>query len=894
MKWQCEGIHEVERALRSDVGMGLSQREAAVRREVYGENKMQEKKPISLWRRLFAKLNDFMIIVLLIAAGVSYFTSVLQGAPDLLEPLIILAIIVLNAVLGVVQEARAEKSLEALKKMTAPAARVKREGKTAVLPARVLVPGDVILLETGDIIPADGRLVLSAGLKTDESSLTGESHAAEKDAACLCKADSGIGDRRNMVFAGTSVSSGRAEVLVVATAMDTQMGKIAGMIQAETPPETPLQQKLAATGKLLGIGALAVCLLVFVIGILYKLPYFEMFMTSVSLAVAAIPEGLPAIVTIMLAIGVQRMAKRGAIVRQLPAVETLGSATVICSDKTGTLTQNKMKVVAAADGAGEIKPTDERARALIRLGMLCNDCVVDENGNALGDATEKALVYAGKTFGMSKSALERKAKRLSGIPFDPKRKLMTTAHKEQGSAAYTIITKGAPEFLLEKCSGYLDGAQVMPLTKEKRKQLLAINSDMARRALRVIGIARKEVARIAPVLKERAVESDLIFVGFVGMIDPPRKEAADAVAQCKRAGIRPVMITGDHALTAGAVAAMVGIADVGAQTITGKEIEAMDDERLRGVIEDYSVFARVSPAHKVRIVKAFQAHGHVVAMTGDGVNDAPALKAADIGCAMGITGTDVAKNAADIVLTDDNFSTIVAAVRQGRGIYENIRKSAHFLLSSNIGEIITIFVGILMGLPSPLLAIQLLWVNLVTDSLPAIALGMEPANERDMERPPHKSRDSLFSGGLGTVIGLEGCMIGMLALVAFLFGKYHFDGTGAPTCGRTMAFAVLSLSQLVHAFNMKSGRSVINRQIWDNKYLWGAFAVGILLQVSVITVPALATVFAVAPLPAAGWRMVVLLSVMPIVLVELQKAVARLTDGRGKKAQGRLRIRTGN
>ena len=871
MHYSEKSEKETLAALRTDAASGLSEREAARRLAAHGPNRLEERKKKPLLLRFFMQFNDFMVLILLAAAAVSFAVSLMQGEADFADPVIILLIVTLNAVLGLVQEGKAERALEALKRMSAPTAKLLRGGYLLRVETEAIVPGDILVLEAGDMLPADGRLVEAINCKAEEAALTGESLPVEKDAALVLSHAENPGDMRNMVFAGSSIVYGRGTAVVTATAMDTEMGKIAAMMLAhEDEPNTPLQNRLEETGKLLGIGALGICAVIFIMGLLRHMPPFDMFMTSVSLAVAAIPEGLPAIVTIMLAIGVRRMAGRNAVIRRLPAVETLGSATVICSDKTGTLTQNKMRVVELYTGARPL---------LLKLYALCTDCRVDEeNGEprVIGDPTEAALVRAAMEAGQDKRALERMQPRVAELPFDSKRKLMTTVHRD--GTGFLSVTKGAPDVLLECCTQYMENGASLPLTAAVRADILRANASMADNALRVIGAAFKAVSHATV----NNAESGLTFAGLAGMIDPPREEAAEAVETCRQAGIRAVMVTGDHVATAAAIAKKLGVMHSGDRAMTGAELNRTPQEELEKVIHKYSVFARVSPEHKVRIVKAFQARGNIVAMTGDGVNDAPALRAADIGCAMGISGTDVAQAAADMVLTDDNFATIVEAVREGRGIYANIRKAVHFLLSSNIGEILTIFVAMLMGWDTPLLAIHLLWVNLVTDSLPAIALGLDEADKGVMNRPPVDGKKGLFSGGLWQRIALEGCMIGLLAILAFGMGTIWYDAPGSHTIGRTMAFAVLSISQLVHAFNMRSEGSLFSIDVLGNRQLVGAFLAGLALQVGVIMLPALAGVFKVVALSAAQWWIVAGLSLAPLLIVELEK---KASGGEGSRSR---------
>jgi len=872
MTWHDKKWTEVIETLKSNESYGLSEKQIKETQEQYGKNKLSEKKRTSLIIRFFMQFNDFMIFILLLAAVASFTVSYMQGETDFLDPIIILVIVSLNAVLGLLQENKAEKSLEALKNMSSPQAKVLRGGRVEEINTEELVPGDIILLEAGDYVTADARLVSSANLKVEESALTGESVPVEKDANIVIAEKAPIGDMLNMVFSGTSVSYGRAKAVVTATGMDTQMGHIAELIISDESPDTPLQKRLEHTGKLLGMGALIICVVIFVMGILRDLPIFTMFMTSVSLAVAAIPEGLPAIVTIMLAIGVQRMAKRKAVIRKLPAVETLGNASIICSDKTGTLTQNKMKVVEVCSVDEVLGSEDEQKKLILTYGSLCNDAIlqhVDMEVEVQGDPTETAIVMGAFNHKIIKTMLDREYERVAEIPFDSKRKLMSTVHIDESE--HLVITKGAPDMLLDKCTYYYYKGKVLPLTKDKARTITLQNEKMANKALRVLGIAFKKSSKKPPSMDSNAIENELIFLGLIGIIDPPREEAREAVEVCKQAGIRPVMITGDHVITAKAIAIKLGIMNVGDKAITGQELSKIDQDELCDIIDDYSVFARVSPEHKVRVVKAFQQRGHIVAMTGDGVNDAPALKAADIGCAMGITGTDVAKGAADMVLIDDNFATIVHAVKEGRGIYSNVKKAIHFLLSSNVGEIVTIFLALLLGWSTPLLAIHLLWVNLVTDSLPAIALGLDPADESVMKRKPYSANKSFFADGLWQRIGLEGCMIGLLSIIAFGLGNTYFSQDGSHVVAMTMAFATLSISQLVHAFNVRSEKSIFATNIFDNIYLIGAFFAGILLQVSVINIPALSQAFRVTPLESQQWLVVFALSLVPILIIELEK-----------------------
>ena len=867
--WQME-TKEAARRLETDEKQGLTSQMAAERLAQKGRNELAEtdgKK--SLFWRFLAQFDDFMILLLLGAAVVSVVISRLSGENDVLDAVMILGIVVLNAALGLFQESKAEKALEALKKMAAPHARVIRDGVVREIPAAEVVPGDLLLLETGDAVCADGRVVESCSLKTEESALTGEALPVEKTAAGGLPAETATGDRKNMVLVGGYVVYGKGKVLVTATGMDTEMGRIAAMLSHTSDSMTPLQKKLEQTGKQLGIGALAICALIFCMGILQEKPPFSMFMTAVSLAVAAIPEGLPAIVTIVLAMGTSRMSEKHTIVRRLSAVETLGGAQVICSDKTGTLTQNRMQVATWTDYSHREPKNEDLRETVANLFALCNDCNVSD-GNLQGEPTEKALGEYAQSMGIDFAALRRDMPRVGEIPFSSARKRMTTLHKTEDG--WISVTKGAPDILLEKCAFCMEGSGQVPFDSRRKSMARMVNGEMAAQALRVVAVAFRQWSEKPP-LTEEALERNLVFAGMAGMVDPPRPEVKEAVHLCRQAGIRPVMITGDHVLTAEAIGRELGIYQKGDCAVTGAELDKMSDKELETAAETCTVFARVAPEHKVRIVKAFQKRGNVVAMTGDGVNDAPALKTADIGCAMGKSGTEVAKGASDLILTDDNFATIVEAVREGRGIYDNIRKAVHFLLSSNIGEILTIFVAMLLGWAAPLLPIQLLWVNLVTDSLPAIALGMEPAEENIMERPPRKNTGSLFGDGLGGRILLEGVMIGVLALLAFGIGHVYFDQEDGYAVGRTMAFAVLSLSQLVHAFNMRGEGSLGKLPFCSNKFLLMAFVVGVVLQCVVIMMPPLAGIFQVVPLNGEQWLLTAALALAPLPLVELEKAI---------------------
>lgn len=869
--WHTEELSQVLKKLKTNEKLGLKADEAKSRLETYGENKLKEKKKESLFVKFIKEFNDFMIIALIVAAIISAVVSKLNGEADYVDSIIIIAIVIFNAIMGLVQEEKAEKSLEALKKMSAPSAKVIRDGRVQEIDALQVVPGDIVVLEAGNYVPADCRLINSYNLKIEESALTGETIPTNKDSGRILKENTAMGDLCNMAFATTVVVNGHGEAVVVDTGMNTRVGKIAGMIIEDESPDTPIQKKLNEVGKMLAIACIVICVLIFVIGIFKKIPIVEMFMTSVGLAVAAIPEGLPAIVTIMLSIGVTRMAKKNSIIRKLPAVETLGSSSVICSDKTGTLTQNKMTVTEVRNCHGIANSEDKKF--ILELGTMCTDTTeerMDVRLGFTGEATEVAISNAAMQAGISKSFLYDEMRRINDIPFDSKRKMMTTIHRYGNK--YRIITKGAPDVLLKRCTHYHQNGQIDSIFS-KKESIYEQNNQMAEKALRVIAVAYKDVEKLP---ETQDMEQDLTFCGLIGMIDPPREGVKEAVRTCRRAGIKTVMITGDHLQTAKAIAKELGIFKRGDLAIEGENLERMDQHELEKNIMQYSVFARVSPEHKVRIVKAFQSTGAVVAMTGDGVNDAPALKNADIGIAMGKGGTDVAKNASDMILTDDNFVTIVEAVKQGRNIYDNIKKAIHFLISTNIGEIVTIFFGLILGMKSPLLAIQLLWINLVTDSLPAIALGLEKEEENIMSRLPRNPKKSLFADGLWWKIIIEGTMLGMFTLLAFSIGNRLYS----VEVGRTMAFITLGMLELVHSFNIKSEESIFKIGIFENKYLILALILGVLLQVIVVIINPLAEIFSLVPLTGIQWLYTILISIAPIPIVEIQKAVNGYTFGK--------------
>ena len=863
--WQTLRKEEVLRKLSTDEKQGLTEKEVQERQAKYGKNKLQEKKKESFIVKFIKQFNDFMIIILIIASIISAVVSKMQGENDYVDSIIIIGIVVFNALMGVIQEAKAEKSIEALKQMTPQLAKTIRNGKTVEVNAEELVKGDIIILDAGNFVPADCRILESHNLKIEESSLTGETQGAEKDADAICSKDAPLGDMKNMAFMASITVNGHGKAVVTDTGMNTKVGQIANMIIEDEAPQTPLQKKLGEVGKILGLACLAICVIIFVMGLIKHIEPVEMFMTSVGLAVAAIPEGLPAIVTIMLSIGVTKMAKKNSIIRKLPAVETLGSSSVICSDKTGTLTQNKMKVVDVRS---------QNKKFIIELATLCTDCDINvESGvpQVSGEPTEKAIVEECINMGTVKDKLENFMPRINEIPFDSNRKMMTTIHKIGNK--YRIITKGAPDVLLQKCTKQVDLITEMQNQyniKIKSLENLKIQSDnrqMAQKALRVIAVAYKDLDTLPSKIDSQNIENNLTFVGLIGMIDPPREGVKEAVQVCKNSGIKTVMITGDHLETAKAIAKDLGILEHKDMAITGQELDKMSQNQLEKKIRDYSVFARVTPEHKVRIVKAWQKNGAVVAMTGDGVNDSPALKNADIGIAMGKNGTDVAKNAADIILTDDNFVTIVEAVKQGRNIYDNIKKSIHFLIATNIGEIVTIFMGLVLGLKSPLLAIQLLWINLVTDSLPAIALGLEKPEKDIMQRKPVDSKKGIFADGLWNKIIVEGIMIGVLTLVAFSIGNKYY-GLEA---GRTMAFLSIGFLELIHSFNVKNEKSIFEAGLFENKYLVGSFVLGIFIQAIVVVVPTFAKVFEVVPLNLTQWIITVAISILPVPVIELQK-----------------------
>ena len=864
--WHSRPVAQLLQELDARTG-GLSPRQAEERLERFGPNELDPPRREGMLRRVLEQLRDPMILVLLGAAGLSLAAS--RGR-DWLDAAIILVIVVVNGILSISQEDRAQQALEELRKLSSPQAAALRGGKVTKIPAAQLVPGDVILLEAGDLVPADARILACSRLQADESPMTGESVPVEKAPCESLPEGAPLGDWTNMVVSGTLITAGRGTALVCATGMDTQMGHIAGLLLDSGGADTPLQRRMGEISKTLSFLCLCVCAVMFGVGLIQGKHILDMFLTAVSLAVAAIPEGLPAIVTIVLALGVGRMARRGAIVKKLPAVETLGCAGVICSDKTGTLTQNRMAVQELWIPAG-----GHRREALL-AGCLCNDARLEWRAGApaaQGDPTEGALVTAAAREGLDKNKLEEEQPRREELPFDSGRKLMSTLHARP-EGGFRVYVKGAPDVLLDRCVNGPRG----PLTQAQRQRILRANEEMAGRALRVLAAAERDLAFLPQPLDSRTVESGLTFLGLFGLMDPPRPEAGAAVALCHRAGVRPVMITGDHRATAAAVARELDILRPGDRVLTGAELDFLPQELLEEDIETFSVFARVSPEHKMRIVQAWQKRGKVVAMTGDGVNDAPALKAADIGCAMGRAGTDVAKGAAAMILTDDNFSTIVAAIQEGRGIYANIRKAIHYLLSCNIGEILTIFTATALNFGQmPLVPVQLLWLNLVTDSLPALALGVEPVEDGVMEQPPRPADQGLFDRKFSLRLAWQGLMVGGLTLAAYFLGFFRLAAPGLEgAAANTMAFSTLTLSQLFHAFNVRSeDRSLFAQGVLSNPAMNRAFLAGLALQLSVLLIPPLQGVFSVTPMDFAQWLTVLLLAAAPVPICECAKALAR-------------------
>ena len=906
--WFHESKEDVLSYFHIEEKQGLSSNQVQNNRELYGSNELTAKKKKSLLVKFLEQFKDFMIIILIIAAIISGIVGYYQGE-GFTDTIIILIVVIVNAIIGVAQENKAEKSLEALQKLSSHVAKVIRDGKVTVVPSKELVPGDIVVLDTGDYVPADLRLLEAVNLKVQEASLTGESVPVEKQTEAIEQETVGIGDRVNMVFSSSLITYGRGTGVVVATGMNTEVGKIAGMINEVEETQTPLQEILNQLGKTLGIGAIVICIVIFVIGLCYGKNAMDMFMTAVSLAVAAIPEGLAAVSTIVLAIGVQRMVKKHAIVKKLPAVETLGSTTVICSDKTGTLTQNKMKVEKVFYSgktfnlqAINMEQATEELTKLVSISMFCNDTKVGENNTLTGDPTETALIDMAFELDFNPPMLTQYP-RVKEIPFDSDRKLMTTVH-QLAEGKYAVYTKGGVDELLRVCSSYMESGQIKTDLENYKQTIMVANEAMAKNALRVLAMAYREIDHEPTEEEMKTIENNLTYVGMVGMIDPPREEVKEAVAKCKTAGIKTVMITGDHKITAVAIAKTLGILQEESEAITGADLEAMSDEDLIRNIRNYSVYARVSPEHKVRIVKAWQANGEIVAMTGDGVNDAPALKTADIGCAMGIVGTDVSKEAADVILTDDNFATIVSSVEEGRRIYDNILKAIQFLISSNVGEVIVLFFAILLTplfskwfnipieLIVPLLPIHILWINLVTDSLPALALAVDPAEQDIMNRKPLKPKQGVFTKGMVWRIVYQGIMIGALTLIAFGLGlatsaeslpivemveanggvRTLSEAEVKVQIAQTMAFTVLALSELVHVYNVRNNqKSIFKTGIFNNRKLILATIVSTALMLVILFVPALRNLFSVPVLPIQNIIEIVILVFMPIVVVELMK-----------------------
>jgi len=888
--WFIKSQEEILKELNVDPEIGLSKEEAANRLEQYGRNKLKGKPKKSVLALFLSQLKDMLIYVLLGAAAITIAIGEYSDA------IIILLVVALNAIIGVAQESKAEKAVEALQKLTTPKSLVRRGGEILEINSEEVVPGDIIILDAGRFIPADIRLTDTANLQIEESALTGESVPTNKNASTiLTDPKTSLGDKVNMAYMSTLVTYGRGEGVVVATAMDTEIGKIAKILDDHTYEMTPLQKKLDELGRILGILAIGICGLIFVIALFQKRDIMEMFLTAISLAVAAIPEGLAAIVAIVLALGVTRMSKINAIVKKLPAVETLGSVNIICSDKTGTLTQNKMTVVkhythktltdVGQTATNLVGSQDEME--LIKTLVLCSDATY-ENEQGTGDPTEVALIVLGNKYNITKNSINNEHKRVSEFPFDSDRKLMSTLN--QAGKGYRVNTKGAIDNLLKICTSALVDGVIVPLTDDMKEDYLRVTEEMSNSALRVLGAAYKETSSL---ITPEEMEKDLTIIGLVGMIDPPRLEVKDSIREAKNAGIIPIMITGDHKNTAVAIAKELEIAESLEQSITGAEIDNMTDEVFARRINDYRVFARVSPEHKVKIVKAFKAQGNIVSMTGDGVNDAPSLKFADIGVAMGITGTDVAKGASDMILTDDNFTTIVHAIEEGRNIYNNIKKAVIFLLSCNLGEVISIFISILLNWPIPLLATHLLWINLITDSLPAISLGVDPGDHDVMKQKPRNPKDSFFAGGAGVRAIIGGVLIGLLTLAAFAYGLWEHnyplgeiitdlenpEYLNALTYARTMAFVVLAASQLFYSLSMRSAtKSIFQVGLFKNKYLVGAIVTGFFLQFIVISVPPLAKAFQVQNLSLQDWGLVFLFALVPLLVNEIIKIFMRASQ----------------
>lgn len=882
LKYYTQTEQEALQALSSAAG-GLSEAEAAGRLAQHGLNKLAEGKKTPVWRRLLEQLADPMIIILLCAAAVSAVTAVISGE-SFADVIIILAVVCINAVLGVYQESKAEKAIEALQQMTAATSKVLRGGKQLTLKSEQLVPGDVVVLEAGDAVPADARVLESASLKVEEAALTGESVPVEKHTGALAlqpgAKDVPLGDRRNMVYMGSTVVYGRGQAVVTQTGMHTEMGKIATALENAQDGQTPLQKKLAQLSRVLTWLVLGICVFVFAFSLIRAGDFhfdvvLSTFMVAVSLAVAAIPEGLAAVVTVVLSIGVTNMSKRNAVIRRLTAVETLGCAQVICSDKTGTLTQNKMTVV---EHVGEEEP-------LARAMSLCSDAKPGENGDAEGEPTECALVNYATGVGLPKGTLEAAQPRVGEAPFDSGRKMMSTVHENNG--AYIQYTKGAPDVVLSRCTSYAKDGKILPMTEEARAEILRQNKQMADKALRVLCAASREWPQLPPDFEPDTLEHDLTFLGLTGMIDPIRPEVKDAITECRQAGIRPIMITGDHKDTAIAIAKQLGIIETADEAITGAELNDISDDRFAEVIGRYSVYARVQPEHKVRIVNAWRKNGFVTAMTGDGVNDAPSIKSADIGIGMGITGTDVTKNVADMVLADDNFATIVNAVEEGRRIYDNIRKAIQFLLGSNMSEVLSVFFATLMGFVI-LEPVHLLWINLITDCFPALALGLEKGEPDLMHRKPRPSTDGIFSGGLGVDVAYQGFMVTCVTLAAYFIGHWMESGVweiAASPDGVTMAFLTMSMAEIFHSFNMRSQRGSVFTLGSHNKVLWGAMLLSLVLTTGVIYLPGISDAFGFTHISAPEYAVAMALAVCVIPIVECVKFFQRKAARRRAEKQ---------
>lgn len=880
-------IEQILQKFDVDSTKGLSTDEIQKRVDEYGLNKLESLKQKSLLNIFIEQFKSSMVVILFIAAVVSGVIGVMENE-GLVETFVILAILLLNAIIGTIEERRAQSSLEALNKMSSPISKVLRNGQIEEINSTDIVPGDIVILDTGDIIPADMRLIEAVNLQVQEAALTGESVPVEKINSQLKGEEVSLGDRTNMAFSTSIVTYGRGKGVIVGTGMNTEVGKIAHMLQNTEATETPMSKRLEQLGKVLGYVALIICALIFVIGILYGNDLLEMFMMAVSLAVAAIPEGLQIVATIVLAIGVQRLVKQNAIVRTLPSVETLGSTTVICSDKTGTLTQNKMTVVEGWTAQKNVNFKDQDNQSgvqndvevMLKTALLCTDShlkILDDGSHELsGDPTETAIVDIALKLGYNKNEMESKYPRIQEVPFDSDRKRMTTINKMEDSKLHVNV-KGGLDEVLNVTTHLLDNGEIREITNKDIEIIRTENERMAESALRVLSIAYKVIDSLPEKVDAENIEKGLIFIGLLGMIDPARPEVIEAVKRCKTAGIRPVMITGDHKITAIAIAEEIGIYKDGDKAATGMVLEEMDDASLYKDVKDYSVYARVAPEHKVRIVKAWQSHGDIVAMTGDGVNDAPALKQADIGVAMGIVGTEVAKDASDVVLTDDNFATIVSAVEEGRRIYDNILKVIQFLLSANMGEVLLIFIASIFNLGNPLSPILILWINLVTDSLPALALSIDPAEKDVMTRKPRDPKKGFFTKGMVLRIIYQGSTIGLISLAAYIIGRNDGISMGLEepeALGRTMAFAVLGFSQLFHVRNLHSNKmSSFKTSILSNKALLAAIFASSLLMLAVMLIPAVMNVFGLVTMDSMHWVYVLALSIVPIVVVELVKAL---------------------